>query len=90
MMKRKENMHKWKYLFVSYTVDSHGRSSLANISDVRLKDLVGSSSLEDAANLLGEQGWELVSHNYVVSPATQVLLAARHMAFKRPTSDDNR
>jgi hypothetical protein len=86
-------MQKWEYLFLHYQW-GNGSWEPKSISDPELEDWLVSSDIVDAANSLGDQGWEMVSYNPIVQSKFHKLkrdplryyntLQEIRVVFKRP------
>jgi hypothetical protein len=60
-------MQAWQYLFINYFKETQQEEwQLSYISDPELEETVKGLTIPDASNLLGGQGWELISFNPVV------------------------
>jgi len=85
----------WEYLFINYVFDKdRKRFVLAYVNDVKLGAELRDATEDEAANYLGEDGWEMVSYSPIVEsqPVTRGInswdlpnqLHRIRMVFKRP------
>lgn len=70
-------MHKWEYLHLETTEGQTPEGRVYIAADERRIDWID-LSLHQVLNMLGEDGWELVSVAY-----EQALLMPAHLVFKR-------
>jgi hypothetical protein len=81
-------MQKWEYLFIYFSFDALREGWYPTyIGDPTLEALLEDDTQNEAANNLGEQGWEMVSYAPIVethSMLNKVLLESTRMVFKRP------
>ncbi len=77
-------MQKWEYTFVlCEETQEVWRPRYVNLQE--LEDWENGSTMIEFSNQLGEQGWELVSSNAVLTTTIHgVQLTSLRMIFKRP------
>lgn len=73
-------MQKWEYLFIDTSLHEQVRKA-SSINGRPVPNWERGGSIEDLAQQLGDQGWELVSSN-LVYPAQNVWVW--NLIFKRP------